>query len=523
MKLADVSRKAYRNKFLMEYCRKSSMHGVLYWSERQRPYFERFLWMILFLISLFISGKMIRNSWIKWSEHALAFTLESQPKHISMIPFPAFTICSMSRFQGVKLKYSQKAVEFESNVKNSFKLDTFDSLSQICKNGLSSEAFPAIKNSSNIYGTFRHYQQDPNEMFNECSFVRNQRRCKRFYQEVFTNHGRCYTFNGLNRRQMIRRRSLLASETNISVPLSNWTASRGFLSQKETYPHRVYQVMPDYGFTLRLKLNASDSDLLCYPMGVGILIQFHDPSEDPFMYERFHVLTLEQYGNIVISPEMTTTAQELHRYGPRERQCFFPHEKYLQHYIIYNERNCRIECLTNMTMVKCGCVFFDMPHNKSVKLCGKGSIPCYQRVRREMDQTVMKNAGVEDNNSCDCLPSCTSINYKTDILHHRMYLWEKNRSQIEEVLIKIYFLHTTFVPYQRSELYGLTEFMASCGGILGLFMGFSVLSLAELLYFFPIRYFRNKYKNHQLKKAEEIENIFIPTRGQLYKYVKPRF
>lgn len=40
----------------------------------------------------------------------------------------------------------------------------------------------------------------------------------------------------------------------------------------------------------------------------------------------------------------------------------------------------------------------------------------------------------------------------------------------------------------RSELFGLTDFLANCGGLLGVFLGFSFLSLVEIFYFFTLRY-----------------------------------
>jgi Amiloride-sensitive sodium channel len=40
---------------------------------------------------------------------------------------------------------------------------------------------------------------------------------------------------------------------------------------------------------------------------------------------------------------------------------------------------------------------------------------------------------------------------------------------------------------QRSELYGKTDFLANCGGLMGLFLGVSVISLLEIVYFCSIR------------------------------------
>jgi Amiloride-sensitive sodium channel len=48
-----------------------------------------------------------------------------------------------------------------------------------------------------------------------------------------------------------------------------------------------------------------------------------------------------------------------------------------------------------------------------------------------------------------------------------------------------------FIALRRSQLYGTTEFLANCGGLLGLFLGFSIVSILELVYFCTIRLFCN--------------------------------
>lgn len=44
-----------------------------------------------------------------------------------------------------------------------------------------------------------------------------------------------------------------------------------------------------------------------------------------------------------------------------------------------------------------------------------------------------------------------------------------------------------FISLNRSEAYTIADTIASCGGLLGLFMGVSVLSVIELLYYFTLR------------------------------------
>lgn len=53
--------------------------------------------------------------------------------------------------------------------------------------------------------------------------------------------------------------------------------------------------------------------------------------------------------------------------------------------------------------------------------------------------------------------------------------------------LSIYFKEHQFITSHRSELYGYVDFLGACGGLLGLFMGVSVLSIIECLYYFTLR------------------------------------
>jgi Amiloride-sensitive sodium channel len=55
--------------------------------------------------------------------------------------------------------------------------------------------------------------------------------------------------------------------------------------------------------------------------------------------------------------------------------------------------------------------------------------------------------------------------------------------------INIYFKENQFMTIQRSELRGSTMFLANCGGLFGLCLGISIISVLEIFYFFTIRLF----------------------------------
>lgn len=75
--------------------------------------------------------------------------------------------------------------------------------------------------------------------------------------------------------------------------------------------------------------------------------------------------------------------------------------------------------------------------------------------------------------------------------------------------LSIFFKENQFITSKRSELYGLTDFLANCGGLLGLFMGFSLLSIVEIIYYCTLRLICNlrTRKNRKRKQRLSIKKV----------------
>ncbi|PSN34460.1 hypothetical protein C0J52_20178 [Blattella germanica] len=126
---------------------------------------------------------------------------------------------------------------------------------------------------------------------------------------------------------------------------------------------------------------------------------------------------------------------------------------------------------------------------------------------------IYDNFSSDDNGMeyCYCLPGCTEIKYDIEISQavfkpyetlHALYAWSSalgidnrttNGNDTEDMVssVAFYYKDNQFVTSHRSELYGPIDFLASCGGLLGLYLGFSFLSLVEIIYFFTMRLVSN--------------------------------
>lgn len=74
--------------------------------------------------------------------------------------------------------------------------------------------------------------------------------------------------------------------------------------------------------------------------------------------------------------------------------------------------------------------------------------------------------------------------------------------------MNIYFKYSQFTPSERSELYSLYSLIANFGGLIGVFTGFSMLSIVELVYYCTLRLLcdiRKYNKNEEEKRIHASE------------------
>ncbi|GBP43275.1 Pickpocket protein 28 [Eumeta japonica] len=116
-----------------------------------------------------------------------------------------------------------------------------------------------------------------------------------------------------------------------------------------------------------------------------------------------------------------------------------------------------------------------------------------------MKLAMQEAAGDKVTEGCRCLPACDSVKYEAELLksplsktitrHFRrnssIVLDDITDTRIEYEIAKleVNYKNPQFSSLSRSELFGVTDFMANCGGLLGLFLGFSFLSIVEILYY----------------------------------------
>lgn len=89
--------------------------------------------------------------------------------------------------------------------------------------------------------------------------------------------------------------------------------------------------------------------------------------------------------------------------------------------------------------------------------------------------------------SCNCSPECNEIKYDYNVVKSD-FVDENITGGIFSTAASIYFGDDEFTAYKRFESYGTVQLLSNIGGYLGLFLGLSVLSVVEFVYFFTLRF-----------------------------------
>uniref|UniRef100_A0A1I8Q4T2 Uncharacterized protein n=1 Tax=Stomoxys calcitrans TaxID=35570 RepID=A0A1I8Q4T2_STOCA len=389
--------------------------------------------------------------------------------------------------------------------------------------------------------TFQHASLDFNEILNQMLPDFNnycysavwfgiEETCDKLFTRTYTEDGACFTFNGLRTQDLYRENTFQYQKSlNSSAPQTldviknlslSWSLEEGYKAQGvlETYPARVLGSGSTAGCLLTLRGFTNEIDYSCRFVADGFKVLLHSPDDVPNMRKHFVHISMNKDIMIAVKPKMITTSAGIAEYTPKKRQCYLSKDRQLKFFKVYTQNNCEYECLTNFTYKLCDCVTFGMPRSPETPLCGADKISCYRKANEQLlfqqfTKVLQKPLSNYDefNDDCHCLPVCTSLDYETEISEGSFNVentliaignFQGIREQNPVLVVTtlwIYFKEPQFITSRRSELYGITDLLANFGGVCGLFVGVSLLSVVEIFYHFTLRLWSNMCRNRREK------------------------
>ncbi|GLV34809.1 pickpocket 26 [Carabus blaptoides fortunei] len=515
--------------YFREYCENSSLHGIRYMGEKGRSTTERIWWVLIFVASIFMCSHLIHKTWIKWNLSPVIVSFAQSPTPVWQVPFPAVTICSETKARQSVFNFTE-AYHSRENLSEltAEQIKNFEDVSLICDTHLYTDGNKTTDQSAIdfIHDVAPQFE----EMLFKCKWTNKLgTNCTELFFPTLTEEGLCYTFNMLDSPELLSEEAQNEHYLNHGEK-SLWSLDGGYPkgTNMSVYPRRALGAGIKAGLTILMRAYEYDLDYICRGPVQGFKILLHNPAETPRVSQQYFRAPLNQEVIVAVQPDMMTTSDGLKDYHPSRRHCYFPNEKQLRFYKVYTQQNCEVECLTNFTLNRCGCVAYHMPRAQNTPICGSGSTKCVataqvdllqQEVQSEINEENLEFTGEISNSpqKCNCLPACTSLTYNAET-SQADFNWPKlfqafkadlnEMPGIQMTRVNIFFKGTQFITSRRSELYGQTDFLANCGGLLGLFMGFSFLSLIEIVYFLTLRMWCNiKMHGRRMWSSTKIDHL----------------
>ncbi|XP_037031883.1 pickpocket protein 28-like isoform X1 [Bradysia coprophila] len=493
-----------------DYCNNSTIHGVKYLASRKNTRNERIFWLLALIISSVLFIFLFSKVWTRYGDGPIAIEISPYQKPIWDIPFPAITICTETKSKASEFKFSEVYGRL-SNGKQPFtnvtpeELNSIRAMAQVCDSHLTTGyEFNQNTTSEDIFQNLEDVAPTMSDVLFFCKKRNNPTNCDSYFSEVWTEDGKCFTYNIVNSTTLYT-----TAVTSDLPPIAHnnsddhWDIETGY-NEKATndilsYPYRAHSGGSRGAFIVLLNLNSSDFDHLCRGPIVGFKVTMHRPDEVPFVSKEWFRVPMDQETYVSITPKVTLTADSVKSYSVKSRQCYFGYERQLKYFKTYTQRNCEMECVSDFIIKKCGCTRFSMPRTNSIPICGASMIQCYHKAEDELLRNNIRDSLIRsesENSNCNCLPVCTSIKYETEISHSDFDFkslfvsYGTSTDEFKDIKmarITFAFKDSYFNPMIRKELYSFTEAIALSGGLMALFFGASLLSLLEIIFYFTLR------------------------------------
>ncbi|XP_037868898.1 pickpocket protein 28 [Bombyx mori] len=211
-------------------------------------------------------------------------------------------------------------------------------------------------------------------------------------------------------------------------------------------------------------------------LSTGYKVYIHGPSEVPDVATKNMYSEKDFYLKLYVTAVAIYTTSDAAELSISQRRCRFPEENNLLHNSIYSYTMCRMECRIRLCLKYCRCIPHFYRKIGDERICDVKGLQCLSKYKDELTKLRQKNGMKID---CGCYPLCEDINYV-----------------LQSNALQPWFLGTNFqwgmvtyprMRYRRDIIFGFTDVLVAVGGMAGLFLGCSVLSFMEILYFLTLR------------------------------------
>ncbi|GAB0097885.1 sodium channel protein Nach [Sergentomyia squamirostris] len=482
------------------FCKETTLHGVRYIVGKKNPdgynrrlkqitiLISRLVWMTACVSGAIFAIAMMSLVWDRFQTTPTVTTIETTSHPVWDVPFPSVTLCNINKvYRPNTLNITRILLE------NGIEIDTVQEFLENLSNLISPENVDSIyiktytileKFGYNTEKLMMELVQPCENMLKLCFWLGNEVPCHGIFKLSKSSEGLCCSFN------YRALKSFLEIDPESNDTMGNNEVLHVSGSGRNVGLHIVVDIEPESSVAMTRNY-------------YGIEVMVHDAEEFPQSSVTTAVAQPGQEVVIAVKPSVVSSRPSVRGVAVKKRNCYFNDEYKLRATKKYTLNSCIAECRVDTIVKKCKCLPFFFPDISTFaneyRQCDLHDVDCLRNYRSIFESlqpplnTPGFNTTIDIGIDCPCLPSCSEQNYQISVTTA-----SRTHTGIKEPLygnadltnltsILVYFKELTCIEYRRDLYMSWDGLLASFGGIFGLCLGGSVLSLVEMLYYFTIK------------------------------------
>ncbi|XP_019894349.2 pickpocket protein 19 [Musca domestica] len=456
--------------YLKDYCANCTLAGFSYIANQNLHLIERVFWLICVVFSTLGSYLLISQYQRDFNSRAVSIVYESLPS-THKIMFPTIAVCDMYN----KFVAPPELIDYVTSLGStdeeySYDVETF----------INFLVYPYFYREDNIKGwcsedcgegcaecpardlrqLYERFMTNCTDFFVSCEFSLRPIDCCKYFLPLTTPHGNCFMFNSL----LNNKKGSPTWYNNEIDPLTD-TAKMKIVTKKPT------------------QLSVLNEEDVPHNSLAGYKVEANKPGQDKIFQ---------------IFMQAMSNDPDVREISPEYRQCRFPDELLKDTaYKAYSFSTCFVDCHRVHQMKECNCSVFNFLPEPITKYpdCDLQGLLCLEDFTLVRPDARNLLPWTDSKYSCECLPSCTESDFRV-VFDHQL---PSNKSN-PYMTITVTMPEFATERYRRQALRTRLDVVVTIGGILGLFLGASILSGIEFVYYFTLRLWNNyrMRQRHQL-------------------------
>ncbi|XP_076658617.1 sodium channel protein Nach-like [Halictus rubicundus] len=490
-------------KYFNLYCKHSSMMGLKYLVEDRATWTMRMLWLIAYFIIMWLMWIYVPLICSDYFDTAITATPESDDFPTEYIEFPGIAICSVNRISHRKATMLA-ADMYNANVSNM----TVD------------EILHAIKDLGYLYNT--HFKRE--EGYTEIS-----RLLSIFYGGHY-NISEIMEYLTPECSSLLMTCVLRGEEKNCSDIFSVSKTQDGFCCTFNYFSddddNRTYELAQEvgeqYGLIVTMDPMLDDYFYSVIPI-IGFKVMVFRPRDYPDtlsggVSEMLVTPLTKRY--VQLTALGLSSSDSIRPYPANNRKCIFADEKSPIHKS-YTSSDCIVACRIKDLWEYCKCRPFFYPdfglEQQYNRTCTVEDVPCVDKYKDDRHdlvpyQTEALSHLIKKNTTlyCEaCYPPCDDVTYIITTSTHSVkpkHFDTTPSTHANYSILHIFFAHGGTLYLRQDVSYKWYQYLSDIGGICEFFLGCSLISFVELVYFILLCLTELLTSDSDPEANEEVEN-----------------